>query len=143
MKTLVLITSQFPFGTGESFIGSEFSMLTLNFDKIIIIAQNISGKKIRNIPDNVIVYRYNPSTSLLGFLLFPILFLLNCGLVFENLAEFQNALIRLIEDRELRASMGENGYEAVMKEHHIGMVKENLILLYKTITVKQEARGGL
>ncbi|MCX6322173.1 MAG: glycosyltransferase, partial [Bacteroidia bacterium] len=58
----------------------------------------------------------------------------NCGLIFENITEFQDALIRLIEDRELRASMGENGYEAVMKEHHIGMVKENLILLYKTIT---------
>lgn len=85
MKTLVLITSQFPFGTGESFIGSEFSMLTLNFDKIIIIAQNISGKKIRNIPDNVIVYRYNPSTSLLGFLWFPILFLLNCGTIINLL----------------------------------------------------------
>lgn len=85
MKTLVLITSQFPFGTGESFIGSEFSMLTLNFDRIIIIAQNISGKKIRNIPDNVIVYRYNPSTSSLGFLWLPIPFLLNCGTIINLL----------------------------------------------------------
>ncbi|MFA5818610.1 MAG: glycosyltransferase family 4 protein [Bacteroidales bacterium] len=58
----------------------------------------------------------------------------NCGLVFENMAEFQNAIIKLIDDSNLRTGMGEKGYEAVIKEHHTGMVKENLILLYKTIT---------
>lgn len=83
MKTLVLITSQFPFGTGETFIESEFPYLTKDFDKVIIIAQIISGKKTRNVPDNIIVYRYNPSTSFWGFLSFPILVLLNCRTILK------------------------------------------------------------
>ncbi|MEI6048206.1 MAG: glycosyltransferase [Bacteroidota bacterium] len=95
MKTLVLITSQFPFGTGESFIGPEFSMLTPAFEKVIIIAQNISEKKTRIVPDNVIIYRYNPSTSFSGFLWLPILFLLNCRTILNLLrgeVEFRRSI---------------------------------------------------
>ncbi len=77
MKTLVLITSQFPFGTGESFIESELPVLSENFEKTIIIAQNSSAMKTRAIPDNIAVYRYNPATSLMGFLYLPVLLLLN------------------------------------------------------------------
>lgn len=77
MKTLVLITSQFPFGTGESFIESELPVLVRNYGKIIIIAQNTTGKKTRSVPDNLILYRYNPSTSLPGFLYMPFLLILN------------------------------------------------------------------
>jgi colanic acid/amylovoran biosynthesis glycosyltransferase len=68
MKTLVLITSQFPFGQGESFIVSEFPQLAVNFDKIIIIAQNISSEKQRVTSENTKVYRYNTATSFNGFL---------------------------------------------------------------------------
>jgi glycosyltransferase involved in cell wall biosynthesis len=77
MKTLVLITSQFPFGTGESFIESELPVLSENFEKTIIIAQNSSALKTRYIPDNIVVYRYNPATSLMGFLYLPVLLILN------------------------------------------------------------------
>ena len=77
MKTLVLITSQFPFGTGESFIESELPVLVRNYQKTIIIAQNTSGKKARIIPDNLVLYRYSPSTSLSGFLYLPFLLILN------------------------------------------------------------------
>ena len=77
MKTLVLITSQFPFGTGESFIESELPFLVRNFEKTIIIAQNTTGKRTRSTPDNVVLYRYNPSTSLPGFLYMPFLLILN------------------------------------------------------------------
>jgi glycosyltransferase involved in cell wall biosynthesis len=87
MKTLVLITSQFPFGTGESFIGTELPFLTGNFGKVIIISQNISVKMTRSIPENVTVYRYNPSTSLRGFLYLPILFILNSGIIIDMLKE--------------------------------------------------------
>ena len=77
MKTLVLITSQFPFGTGESFIESELPVLVRNYEKTIIIAQNTTGKKTRSIPDNLVLYRYNPSTSMPGFLYMPFLLILN------------------------------------------------------------------
>jgi glycosyltransferase involved in cell wall biosynthesis len=87
MKTLVLVTSQFPFGTGESFIGTEFPILSQSFDKILIIAQNIHGEKTRDTSGNVSVYRYNPSTSLVGFLYLPVLFLNNLQTIFTLIKE--------------------------------------------------------
>jgi glycosyltransferase involved in cell wall biosynthesis len=68
MKTLVLITSQFPFGKGESFIENEFPLLSENFDRILIIAQNISSDHERATSVNTKVYRYNTATSFRGFL---------------------------------------------------------------------------
>lgn len=87
MKTLVLITSQFPFGKGESFIGSEFAILSKSFDKILIIAQNVSGERTRNTSGNVTIYRYNPSTSFLGFLHLPLLFLTNARTIYNLFQE--------------------------------------------------------
>jgi len=87
MKTLVLITSQFPFGTSESFLESEFPFLNSNFDKIIIIAQNVSAQRTRIIPERVTIYRYNPSTSFSEFLRLPILILLNFKIIFDVLHE--------------------------------------------------------
>ena len=77
MKTLVLITSQFPFGTSESFLETEFPFLINDFDRIIIIAQNVSGKRTRVVPEGVIIHRYNTSTSFSDFLRLPILIFLN------------------------------------------------------------------
>jgi len=79
MRTLVLITSNFPFDTGESFIESEFPYLNRNFDRTIIISQNTSGSITRTLPENVVVYRYNPSTSFRGFFFLPVVFILNSG----------------------------------------------------------------
>jgi len=87
MKTLVLITSNFPFDTGESFIESEFPYLNRNFDRTIIISQNISGNKTRTIPENVDVYRYNTSTSFQGFFYLPVVFILNSGDIINMLRE--------------------------------------------------------
>jgi glycosyltransferase involved in cell wall biosynthesis len=87
MKTLVLVTSQFPFGTGESFIGSEFPILSKSFDRTLIIAQNVNGEQTRDTSGNVTVYRYNPSTSLSGFLYLPVLFLINSLTIFKLVKE--------------------------------------------------------
>ena len=82
MKTLVFITSQFPFGTSESFIASEFPFLARSFDKIIIIAQNIIFEKTGDTSPNTTIYRYNPATSFSGFLFYPILCIFQiCGLL--------------------------------------------------------------
>ena len=61
-----------------------------------------------------------------------------CGIIFKSSKEFKDAIIRLLDDSTLRARMGKNGYEAVIKEYNTGMVKENLILLYKTINCNPE-----
>ena len=87
MKTLVLITSQFHFGKGESFIVSEFAILSKSFDKILIIAQNVSGERTRNTSGNVTIYRYDPSTSFLGFLYLPLLFLTNARTIYNLFQE--------------------------------------------------------
>lgn len=57
----------------------------------------------------------------------------NCGLIFRDLEEYKNDIIRLLEDKELRVQLGKNGFDAVVKEYHVGIVKENLISAYKTI----------
>ena len=87
MKTLVLLTSQFPFGTSESFLESEFPYLNHNFDKIIIIAQNVSGEMTRRVPQSVIIHRYNPSASLAEYFRLPILVLLNFSTILSLFKE--------------------------------------------------------
>lgn len=56
-----------------------------------------------------------------------------CGLVFGNMVQFRDAIIKLIDNNELRSSMGKNGYEAIINNYHTGIVKDNLLSLYKTI----------
>ena len=85
MKTLVLITSNFPFGKGESFIGQELTSLSPCFERVIIIAQNASVWDERSVPENVKIYRYNTSTSVYGFLYLPILFIINAAAIAEIL----------------------------------------------------------
>jgi len=57
----------------------------------------------------------------------------NCGFIFTNMAEFKNSIIKLLEDKDLRVNLGKNGFDAIMKEYHVGIVKENLISAYKTM----------
>jgi glycosyltransferase involved in cell wall biosynthesis len=58
----------------------------------------------------------------------------NCGLIFENKTEFHDAIVRLLYNKPLRENMGENGRQAIMKEYNTDIVKENLILMYKTLS---------
>jgi glycosyltransferase involved in cell wall biosynthesis len=55
----------------------------------------------------------------------------NCGLIFENTTEFHDAIIRLLNNKELREEMGKNGRNAVMKKYNTDIEKDNLIFLYK------------
>jgi len=73
MNTLIFITSRFPYEPGEPFIESEFSYLYSNFSKVIIITRDITAHKIRTIPDNVKVYRYNPTSTSAGYITLPFL----------------------------------------------------------------------
>ena len=57
----------------------------------------------------------------------------DCGLIFENITEFHDAIIKLLNDKLLREEMGENGRNAVVREYNTEIVKENLILLYKSL----------
>lgn len=85
MKSLVLITSHYPFGTGESFIEQEIKYLSRSFERIVIIAQDVTGENTRVTPENVTIYRYNTATSFKGFFLLPFLFFINAAKVSEIL----------------------------------------------------------
>ena len=87
MKNLVFITSQFPYGTGESFIASEFPFLAKSFDKIIIVAQNVTFEKTGDTSANTSVFRYDPATSISGFLFIPVLCILNLRTIFKMYKE--------------------------------------------------------
>ena len=57
----------------------------------------------------------------------------NCGLIFNNTEEFHDAIVKLLDDKQLREEMGENGRKAIMKEYNTEIIKENLISLYNEL----------
>jgi glycosyltransferase involved in cell wall biosynthesis len=59
----------------------------------------------------------------------------NCGMIFENIGEFHDAIVMLLNDKPLREKMGENGRNAVMREYNTEIVKGNLILLFNTLSL--------
>lgn len=81
MTICVLLTVNYPFGKGESFLENEISYLSEGFDKVIILAASASenGYQTRNVPSNVSAYplgeisnklRY-PIYGLMGLLKMP------------------------------------------------------------------------
>ncbi len=58
----------------------------------------------------------------------------NCGIVFSNCDELIEAMIRLLNDSNLRQKMGKNGYNAIVKDYNLGNIKENLISVYSELS---------
>jgi glycosyltransferase involved in cell wall biosynthesis len=56
-----------------------------------------------------------------------------CGLIFSDLEEFEEAIITLLMDDNLRREMGRNGYNAVVNELNTGNFKENLIKTFEDL----------
>jgi len=61
----------------------------------------------------------------------------NCGIVFSNRNELIEAMIKLLNDSNLRKKMGKNGYSAIVKDYHLGNIKENLISVYRELSDKE------
>ena len=55
----------------------------------------------------------------------------NCGLIFNNTAEFHDAIVKLLDDKQLREKMGENGRKAIILDYNMEIFKENLIMVFK------------
>lgn len=62
-KKLFLFTSDYPFGSAETFLETEIDYLSKGFDKVVIISQNSNSKQIRAVPANCEVRRINLSVS--------------------------------------------------------------------------------
>lgn len=60
---LILFTTDFPYGTGETFLETEITYLSKGFDEVKIITQNTSSNFCRRIPENCIVERINLTVS--------------------------------------------------------------------------------
>jgi glycosyltransferase involved in cell wall biosynthesis len=58
----------------------------------------------------------------------------DCGLIFENKTEFHDAIVKLLNDKPLREEMGENGRKTIMREYNTDIIKENLLLVYKSLS---------
>lgn len=69
MKTLIFFTAQFPLGTSETFIESEFPVLAQSFDKIFIVTNDLYSAEKRKIPAHVQVVRYPYASSFLSKIL--------------------------------------------------------------------------
>jgi colanic acid/amylovoran biosynthesis glycosyltransferase len=83
MRTLVLITSDFPFGAGEPFLETEFPIISREFEHNIIFSRNAISNKQRDLPENIIIFRYSTTTTLGGFLYLPFQFFRNSSLISE------------------------------------------------------------
>lgn len=56
-----------------------------------------------------------------------------CGIVYSTHEEMKAAIKTLSADPELRRKMGENGFNAILREHNINVIKERLTRVYKEI----------
>lgn len=58
-KHLVLFTSDFPFGTGETFLETEILFLANAFEKVIVVSLNQNDEQTRVLPNNCEAMRMN------------------------------------------------------------------------------------
>jgi glycosyltransferase involved in cell wall biosynthesis len=65
-----------------------------------------------------------------------------CGIIYKTDAEMKEAIINLISNKEPGKEMGQNGYNAIMKELNTNVVKGQLLSMYREIvtSVGQEGR---
>ena len=70
---LVLLTSNYPFGSGESFLDYELDYLDAYFRKIVIISSNIKDAPRKELGDRFTIYRYNTEATLADWLSLPII----------------------------------------------------------------------
>lgn len=60
-NNLVLISSSFPYGTGETFLETEINYLASTFQNLYIITSDITSTELRKIPENCTVIRVDLS----------------------------------------------------------------------------------
>lgn len=56
-KTLFFFASEYPYGSGETFIENEIPYLSNSFDSIVLFTNSLLGNQTRTVPDNVSVLR--------------------------------------------------------------------------------------
>lgn len=59
IKHLILLTSNFPYGTGETFLENEIEFLCQGFEKVTIVSFSEIGEEMRKVPKNCEVKRFD------------------------------------------------------------------------------------
>lgn len=62
-KRLILFTSGFPFGNGESFLETEIDYLSKSFDQVLIYCPKSTSNIIRTVPENCFVKTFSTKMS--------------------------------------------------------------------------------
>jgi glycosyltransferase involved in cell wall biosynthesis len=63
----------------------------------------------------------------------------NCGIIFTDKKELKAAIKKLSADPALRLEMGKNGFNAIVNDHNMGMIKERLLLMYSNLQNAQQS----
>jgi colanic acid/amylovoran biosynthesis glycosyltransferase len=56
-RVLILLTSSFPFGTGEEFVAHELPYLRAAFDELVIVSNDTDSEALQTLPDGVTCLR--------------------------------------------------------------------------------------
>lgn len=91
---LIIITSDFPYGSGEPFLETEILFLSKAFASITIISCNTIDIKKRSLPENCKVIRFNNSNSVFDKLL-------SITSIFDKLFWNEVKVVKLIYNKEL------------------------------------------
>ncbi|TVR82713.1 MAG: glycosyltransferase [Chitinophagaceae bacterium] len=124
---LVLLTNEFPYGTGETFLESEITILSEHFSKIRIVPFSLPHRIIRTVPENVTIHSIRKSarvSNLLlirNFIVFCKLFLIDFYFqsrkilylknfrahvsIFKTSLFFSKGLEKIIDDENLRNAL--------------------------------------
>src|SRR5437764_285652 len=62
-RVLILLTSTYPFGTGETFVANEVPYLHAAFDELIIVSNDIDSEVRHSLPEGVTCLRISSEPS--------------------------------------------------------------------------------
>jgi Glycosyltransferase len=72
---LILLTNQFPYGIGESFLENEIQYLAETFDTVLVLSKDLNSENIRFNGSHFFPYRMSAKSSFAELLISPLLFL--------------------------------------------------------------------
>lgn len=119
MKDLVLVTDNYPFGSGEPFIESEIGYLAKNFRNIYIISKNQKAIQTREVPENCKVYRIRKDFKKLMNLFLDRIYLL------DLFKEFKLSKLKKIVTFQFYGKLIENKVQEIIRENNLE--KENIL----------------
>lgn len=130
MKTLIMLTKYYPFGSGEAFVENEMNIVAERFDRVILIACDIDRKitSQRHIPQNVDIIRIDSESKLTDMPHTLRFFIIPTQELKEELGYCENIKQRLFacyfESKSYRI------YKSILKRLDINELKKDEVTIY-------------